>query len=93
MRHKTVDNVSFIHSHEILFGQKIYLKDYCKCITYLLNPRHISDEESKKRLYSEIKKIEKACSILNIPFKQIDVSKDYPMKGIGINHFIKKVEQ
>jgi hypothetical protein len=91
-RRRSFDNTSFIHSHEILFGQKIYLKDYCKCITYLSFPISVHDEESKK-YYSEIKKLQKACLRRNIPLKEIYISKHSPMKGIGINNFIKKVEE
>lgn len=93
MHNKNLSAVTFIHSHEILFGQKIYLKDYCKCVTYKFFPNKTYDEKIEKMLYLKEQKLKKACLRLNIPFKKVPFSKDFPMKGIGINNFIKKVEE
>lgn len=32
MKRLSLGNIDFIHSHEILFGKRISLKKYCKCI-------------------------------------------------------------
>jgi hypothetical protein len=56
---------SFLYSHEILFGQKIYLKDYCKCI--------IIREDVTQKEYSEIKKL---CDKNNIPLIVRELRKD-----------------
>ena len=55
------NSLTFMHSHEILFGRKIPLKKYCKCIVIYKNNN------------SE-KKIQKLCDKLNIPLKIIDKS-------------------
>ena len=44
MVNEILGSVSFIHSHEILFNQKIYLKDYCLCIIYNDRNEEIPDK-------------------------------------------------
>jgi hypothetical protein len=65
MIHLSTDETAFIHSHEILFGQKIYLKDYCKCIV-------IREDESKED-YIQIKML---CDKLDIPLVVRELRKD-----------------
>ena len=72
------DNTTFIHSHEILFGQKIYLKDYCKCI--------VIREDTTEKEYKQIKML---CDRLDIPLVVRELRKDGIYRYYtGLNNFL-----
>ena len=75
---KNNQNISFIHSHEILFSKRISLKKYCKLILYCDNiiPENII----------------LLASQLNIPIKQYGyINKKFV--GNGLNNFIDIIEK
>jgi hypothetical protein len=75
---KNSEPTSFIHSNEILFGQKIYLQDYCKCI--------VIKENTSIKEYTKIKKL---CDKLNISLVVRKLGKDKPfIYYTGLNNFI-----
>lgn len=78
MSENNSDSVSFIHSHEILFNTKIYLKDFCECIIYYGK----SDVP---------KNIVKLCSKLNIPITNYSCKEKF--KEYGLNNFITLIRQ
>jgi hypothetical protein len=70
---------SFIHSHEILFNQRIPLAKYCKCI--MCNPYHNPEEK---------RKLIKLASSLDIPIKFYELKKKH--FGISLNNFIDMID-
>ena len=74
----SIENANYINSHEILFGKKISLKKYCKCI--IIRSLNIDDLPEKIILLA---------SKLKIPIKSYRLRK---MKPIGLNNFIDIIE-
>ena len=82
---KSQGSVNFMHSHEILFNQKIPLDKYCKCIVIIgtyLKPKE------KQKLVEQIEKINN----FHIPIKFYTTDR-YSMKELGINNFIDVIEK
>ena len=82
---KSFGSINFIHSHEILFNQKIPLDTYCKCIVIIgtyLKPKE------KQKLVEQIEKINN----FHIPIKFYTTDR-YSMKELGINNFIDVIEK
>jgi hypothetical protein len=77
--------VDFMHSHEILFNQKIPLDTYCKCIVIM--GTYIKPKE-KLKLVEQIENI----NTFHIPIKFYTTDRD-SMRGIGINNFIDVIEK
>ena len=75
--HKSMHQLSYMHSHEIMFGKKIPIKKYCKCIfmTKYTDPEYVKIE----------KKIKKICDELDIPLK-------YQTFTIGTNKLLDLIE-
>lgn len=73
------DKTNFIHSHEILFSRRIYLKRYCKCIIMRIYDK---TKTKNSKLYDKIEKIAKkeGISIIKYYFNHEN--------EIGINNFI-----
>jgi hypothetical protein len=83
---KFLGNVEFMHTHEILFNQKIPLDKYC--IKIMLKGKK---EEYKKNKDKEIDKIIEFSKDKNIPIKY----RDYKLRGKNnkpINNFINSIE-
>jgi len=77
--------ISYIHSHEILFGKNINLKKYCLCITIRTNKESVEKNEYVK--------YEKMASKLGIPIKYelYHQGKD-KFKYYSINKFVDLIE-
>ncbi len=75
-----MDEVAFMHSHEILFCKKIPLKKYCKCILYRVD----SINKIPKNIILFAKK-------LKIPIKEYDNSNKFIK--YGLNNFIDLIEK
>ena len=82
---KSISNVNFMHSHEILFNQKIPLDKYCKCIVIM--ETYLKPKE-KLKLVEQIEKL----NTFHIPIKFYTTDRD-SMRGIGINNFIDVIEK
>jgi len=72
----SIEHPNYINSHGILFGKKISLKKYCKCII-IRNNLHLPE------------KIVLLASKLNIPIKSYKLLKN---KAFGLNNFIDIIE-
>ena len=79
-----LDITNFMHSHEILFNQKIPLDKYCKCIVIM--ETYLKPKE-KQKLVEQIEKI----NTFHIPIKFYTTDRE-SMRGIGINNFIDVIE-
>jgi hypothetical protein len=77
LKNNKLDQVGFIHSHEILLNKKIYLKKYCKCI--IVNHPDIIDEN-----------LILLANKLNIPIKKYQ---RVVFKELGLNNFINLIEE
>jgi hypothetical protein len=82
---KNLGILNFMHSHEILFNQKIPLDKYCKCIVIMgtyLKPKE------KQKLVEQIEKI----NTFHIPIKFYTTDRT-TLAGLGINKFIDVIEK
>ena len=77
--------IDFMHSHEILFNQKIPLDTYCKCI--IIMGTYFKPKE-KQKLLEKIEKI----NTFNIPIKFYTTDRE-SMRGLGLNNFIDVIEK
>ena len=80
------DNVSFIHSHEILFNKKINIKKYCLGIIIYAHSPEISKIYNK-----EYKNIEKLANKYGL-FVKYEIPKN-KMASYGLNNFIDLIEE
>ena len=87
MKNNDFGNVEFMHSHEILFNQKIPLEKYC--VKIIINV--IKENDKKYKYNKEIDKIIELAKPKNIPI----IFRDYKVDGNTektINNFINSIE-
>ncbi len=77
-------SIAFMHSHEILFNQRIPLDTYCKCI--IMYEPYLKDKEGQEQK----KHIIELAHNANIPIKVYDLKRKH--RVAGLNNFIDIIE-
>ena len=77
-----LEKLTYMHSHEILFGNDIPLEKYCVAV--------IANSYTDDKKNSEL---EKLCSMLNIPYHRMEkVERKDRFKPYGLDKFLELVD-